>query len=142
MKTSPQGIDLIKNFESLKLDAYICPSGVLTIGYGHTKNVFKGQVTTENEAEFLLRSDLEETENQINELDLKLRQCQFDALVSFVFNLGFGNFIHSSLSERILANPDDLEIAGEFIKWTKSNGVKLRGLLKRRLAETLLYFSW
>lgn len=78
---------------------------------------------------------------QLNKLNLSLRQCQWDAIVSFVFNVGIGNFKASTLLAKIRINPDDNSIIDEFLRWVYANGKVMRGLQKRRLAEMKLYFS-
>ena len=89
MKISKNGIELIKKYEGCKLNAYLCPANVWTIGYGHTKNVKEGDKITQEMAEQLLVNDLQQFENAVNAYCLRaLTQNQFDALVSFVFNLG------------------------------------------------------
>ncbi len=142
MKISKAGISLIKNFESCKLKAYKCSAGVWTIGYGHTFGVSEGDTITQHLANEYLVVDLKTFESQINDLSLAFRQSQFDALVSFAFNCGIGNLKSSTLLRLVKENPDDLKIADAFIMWIKAAGKPLRGLLKRRLAESLLYFSW
>lgn len=141
MKTSNKGIELIKKHEGLRLKAYLCPAGKWTIGYGHTKDVKPGQVITEEEAERLLRDDLAIAENEINRHNLDINQNQFDALASFVYNVGVGNFRTSTLLKKIKANPNDESIADEFRRWVYSNGKKLPGLVKRREEEAELYFK-
>lgn len=140
MKTSDNGIEFIKKHEGLRLKAYLCPSGKPTIGYGRTKGVKLGDVITEEEAEQLLREDLIVVENEINRHNLNLNQNQFDALVSFVYNVGIGNFRSSTLLKKIKANPNDESIANEFKRWVYSNGKRLPGLVKRREEEAELYF--
>lgn len=78
---------------------------------------------------------------QLNKLNLILRQCQWDAIVSFVFNVGIGNFKSSTLLAKIRINPDDNSIMDEFLRWVYANGKVMKGLQKRRLAEMKLYFS-
>lgn len=78
---------------------------------------------------------------QLNKLNLSLRQCQWDAIVSFVFNVGIGNFKSSTLLAKIRINPDDNSIMDEFLRWVYANGKVMRGLQKRRLTEMKLYFS-
>ena len=114
MKTSNNGIELIKRHEGLRLNAYKCTSGKLTIGYGHTKGVKIGQTITKEEAERLLREDLIVAENEINRHNLNLNQNQFDALVSFVFNVGIGNFQTSTLLKKIKLDPNNKSIENEF----------------------------
>ena len=140
MKTSDKGIGLIKRFEGLRLKAYLCPAGKPTIGYGHTKDVKLGDVITEKEAEQLLLEDLIVVENEINKHNLDINQNQFDALVSFVYNVGVGNFRTSTLLKKIKTDPNDKTIANEFKRWVYSNGKKLPGLVKRREEEAKLYF--
>ena len=132
---------MIRQFEGLRLMAYQCPAGVWTIGYGHTSNVLPGKVITKELAEEFLKQDIEAAENIVNAECPGLRQCQFDALVSFIFNVGGGNFWKSTLLEKVKANPDDNSIMDEFLRWVYANGVVQPGLQKRRLAEMRLYFS-
>lgn len=91
MKTSNKGIELIKSFEGCHLTSYKCPSGVWTIGYGHTAGVGKGQNITQAQADAYLVADLAKYESYVNALIMKLNQNQFDALVSFTYNCGQGN---------------------------------------------------
>lgn len=141
MKTSKAGIELIKRHEGLRLAAYLCPAGIPTIGYGHTKGVKLGQVISEEEAEQFLREDLKTSEQEIDRQNLQLNQNQFDALVSFVFNVGAGNFRSSTLLKRVRLNPNDPDIDRQFKRWVYANGRILPGLIKRRNDETKLYFS-
>lgn len=140
MKTSQQGIDLIKVHEGLRLNAYLCPAGVPTIGYGHTKNVKLGDKITSEQAEKFLIEDLVTSENEVNKHNLNINQNQFDALVSFIFNVGVGNFRKSTLLKRLKANPNDRDIDVQFNKWIYGGGKILPGLVKRRKAEAELYF--
>ena len=141
MKTSPKGIALIKEFEGLRLKAYKCPGGVWTIGYGHTAGVKSGMVISEAQAEEYLKADLIAYERYLNGLGLALNQNQFDALVSFIYNVGTGNFSSSTLLRKVRANPQDNSIMDEFLRWVYSKGRVLPGLQRRRLAEMKLYFS-
>lgn len=141
MKTSPKGIALIKEFEGLRLKAYKCPGGVWTIGYGHTDGVKPGMVITEDQAEEFLRSDLAVIEKAVNDQNLDLTQNMFDALVSFTFNVGVGNFRRSTLLAMVKADPWNNSIMDEFLRWVYSKGRGLPGLQRRRLAEMKLYFS-
>lgn len=141
MKTSAKGISLIKSFESLQLKAYRCPAGVLTIGYGHTgSDVFERMQITELQAKQLLSADLIPAENAVNAQKLNINQNQFDALVSFAFNVGVGAFKSSSLLKIIKVNPMSANIRFEFSRWNKSGGQVLTGLIRRRTAESDLYF--
>ena len=141
MKTSPKGIALIKEFEGLRLKAYLCPGGVWTIGYGHTAGVKSGMVITKAQAEEYLKADLIAFERYLNGLGLALNQNQFDALVSFIYNVGTGNFSSSTLLRKIRVNPQDNSIMDEFLRWVYSKGRVLPGLQRRRLDEMKLYFS-
>ncbi|MCL1933978.1 MAG: lysozyme [Candidatus Azobacteroides sp.] len=146
MKTSDRGIELISSHEGLRLNAYKCPAGVWTIGFGHTKGVKQGDVITVTEALELLREDVRDAENTVNKNLPNPNQNQFDALVSFVFNVGSGNFQSSTLLKKAKANPNDKSIADEFAKWNKArngsgNLVELPGLTKRRREEADLYFT-
>ena len=141
MKTSPKGIALIKEFEGLRLKAYLCPGGVWTIGYGHTAGVKPGMVISEAQAEEYLKADLIAFERYLNGLGLALNQNQFDALISFIYNVGTGNFSSSTLLRKVRANPQDNSIMDEFLRWVYSKDRVLPGLQRRRLAEMKLYFS-
>jgi len=135
MTTSVQGKTLIKLFESLKLQAYICPAGKPTIGYGHTKGVKMGMVITEERANELLTEDCRECEKVLNALGVNFAQNQFDALVAWLFNIGETKFKTSSLRRKILADAEDIEIADQMIRWIYSGGKELMGLKRRRVAE-------
>ena len=141
MKTSPKGIALIKEFEGLRLKAYKCPGGVWTLGYGHTAGVKPGMVISEAQAEEYLMADLIASEKYLNDLRLAINQNQFDALISFIYNVGTGKFSRSTLLRKVRANPQDNSIMDEFLRWVYSKGRVLPGLQRRRLAEMKLYFS-
>ena len=141
MKTSPTGIALIKEFEGLRLKAYKCPGGVWTIGYGHTAGVKPGMVITEAQAEQFLKEDLITFEKAVNTQNLSINQNQFDALVSFIYNIGVGNFQKSTLLHKVLIDPNDNSIMDEFLRWVYSKGRVLPGIQRRRLREMKLYFS-
>ena len=129
LETSESMIAVIKKFEGLRLKAYKCPAGVFTIGYGHTENVF---------ANSELRKDLKKFEQAVNDMDLPLLQCEFDALVSFVFNVGIGNFNKSTL-KKLLLQKKFFYAAKEFDKWVFANGKKLPGLQSRRTKERKIF---
>ena len=141
MKTSNKGIDLIKKHEGFRAKAYKCPAGKWTIGYGHTLNVKSTDVISLDEAEYFLKKDVEFAENEVNRHNLNINQNQFDALVSFVFNLGVGNFARSTLLRKIKSNPNDPTIREEFEKWIYADGKVLNGLVRRRKEEADLYFT-
>ena len=138
MRTSEKGLNLIKKYEGLRLKAYKCPAGVWTIGYGHTKGVKQNDTITEAQAVELLLRDVLDCEGVINRLVKKtLNQGQFDACISFIFNLGAGNFQRSTLLRKI--NQDDFAGASrEFSRWIYSGGKILNGLKKRREEEKQL----
>lgn len=141
MKTSKQGIELIKRYEGLRLKAYVCPAGVATIGWGHTKGVKAGMVIDLAEAERLLADDIAIAERCVNCDAENLNQNQFDALVSFVFNVGTANYKKSTLRKKVLSNPNDPAIADQFERWVYAKGKVLLGLMKRRADECELYFG-
>ena len=145
--TSIKGINLIKGFEGLRLSSYLCSAGVPTIGYGSTrypngKKVILGEkLSNEKEAVQLLLSTLDPFEAAVNKYLPNLNQCQFDALVSFSYNVGTSAFIKSTLLKKAKANPNDPSIHDEFLKWNKAKGKFLQGLANRRREESKLYFS-
>lgn len=138
------GLALIRRFEGLKLHAYICPAGVPTIGYGHTRTVTMQDVVdsktiTEAEAERLLREDLETFEAAIGTLCKKpLSDNQFSALVSFTFNVGVGAFRNSTLLKKLNEGLYG-EVRSQLMRWNKAGGKALPGLTKRRAAEADLF---
>lgn len=145
MIASKRAYILIKQFESLQLKAYQCPAGLWTIGYGHTATAKPGMVIDKTTAEELLRRDVREVERVLNEsVKVPLSQSQFDALVSFVFNVGAGKFLQSTLLKKLNAG-DFKGAADEFLRWTKAKQnaeyVELPGLLKRRQAERQLFLE-
>ena len=142
-ETGAEGLSLIKSFEGLRLEAYICPASVWTIGYGHTHDVHEGDRITEKEAENLLKFDLRTSENCVNTLDNidLINQNQFDALVSFTFNVGCQAFNDSTLKKRVVNNPIDPDISKQFQRWVYAGGKRLKGLERRRKAEAELYFK-
>ena len=141
MRTSRKGIEFIKAHEGLRLDAYLCPAGVPTIGYGHTHGVKMGDRITEEQAERLLIGDLAVAERGVNRYGFDLTQNQFDALVSFVYNIGAGNFRSSTLLKRLKDNPNDPDIEYQFRRWVYGGGKVLPGLVRRRKDEAKLYFN-
>ena len=141
MNVSETGIQLIKKFEGCVLKAYKCPAGIWTIGYGHTSGVKEGQAITREQAEELLIQDLRPFEIGVNNLvNVPLNQNQFDALVSFCYNLGTGNLKNSTLLK--LLNKGDYNGAAEqFDRWVYAGGKKLNGLVKRRAEEKKLFLT-
>lgn len=142
MLISQNGIDLIKSFESFRAKTYVCPAGKKTIGWGHTgADVKDGMTVSKEQAEELLRKDLISAETAVVELiDRPLTQNQFDALVSFVFNIGRPKFSKSTL-RKLLNSGDVKKAALEFDKWIYSNGKILNGLVTRRTREKALFLK-
>jgi lysozyme len=139
MNTSQNGIDLIKHFEGCELYAYKCPAGVWTIGYGHTKDVEPGMQITEDDAHNMLVEELNEYETYVNTLvSVPLNQNQFDALVSWVYNLGGGNLKASTLL-KVLNSGDYEGVPAQIMRWNKAGGKVLEGLTRRRQAEADLF---
>lgn len=137
--TSDKGVDLIKYFEGYRSTAYNDGVGVYTIGYGHTKGVKKGDTITKEKAEAYLRQDLKDAENAVNKyVKVALNQNQFDALVSFTFNLGAGNLMKSTLLKYLNAS-NYQKASQEFPKWVNAGGKKLQGLVTRRAKEVELF---
>lgn len=140
MIASKNALEIIKRFEGFEPAPYRCPAGKLTIGYGHLiKNGESFTKITKEEGEDLLKRDVHFAEDAVTRLvKVLLEQYQFDALVSFVFNLGEVNFSKSTLLRKL--NIGDYEgAANEFGKWILSNGVALSGLKARREAEKRLF---
>jgi len=139
MKTSDRGVNFIKEFEELRLEAYLDGGGVPTIGWGHTKGVSLGQTITLEQAEKFIREDLQEAELCIvRQVPYGLAQHQFDALVSLVFNIGVSAFTKSTLLKK-LDKSDIVGAAQEFERWCYDNGRKIRGLLRRRKREQRIF---
>ena len=153
MKLSQNGLDLIKHFEGFKSKAYLCPAGVWTIGYGTTrvngKPVQAGITCTEEQASLWLALDVEQFERDVTKLVTSpLTQSQFDALVSFAYNVG-SDIDSDTIAEGLgdstllkLVNRKEYEkAAAEFLKWNKAGGKVLKGLTTRRRAEHLLFLD-
>jgi lysozyme len=145
MRCSPAGIDLIKQFESLRLDAYLCPAGVWTIGWGHTAGVREGMQIAADLAEGLLRADIERVEQGLASVILvPLTEGQHDALVSLCFNLRGGAQRLPSIAPRLVAKingGDSTGAAEEFLDIDRANGKVLPGLVRRREAEKALFLG-
>lgn len=149
MKFNPSQkcFDLIKMYEGCKLDSYLCPAGIPSIGYGNTfyadgKPVKLGEHITQEQADKLLPKIVEKFAIEVNDkIRVNITQGQFDALVSFAYNVGIGNFNNSTLVRLLNKGADKIQVAGEFAKWNKSKGVVLNGLTKRRAAEAQLFLS-
>jgi lysozyme len=144
VKISETGVNLIKSFEGLRLESYLCPVGVWTIGYGHTgDDVSPEMKITEDRANKMLRRDLVKFEQGVDLLiTVPLNQQQFDALVSFAFNCGLGSLEESTLRKRLNNKEDPNKVAQEELpKWVKGDGVVLPGLVERRKKEVELFTS-
>lgn len=141
MKASYILIKKIKEFEGFRSQAYKCPAGVWTIGYGHTSDVKPGDKISEAEAERLLRKDLIHYEAFIESLQVSQKQEKFDALVDFAYNLGCAALEGSTLLKKIRACRPDKEIRAEFMRWVHSGKKKLPGLVIRRQWEADRYFN-
>lgn len=148
MRLTEYGELKIKEFEGLRLKAYECPGKVRTIGYGHTgtvngRKIASGMTITKEEAERLFISDVEGIEALLGKepyADL-LSEGQWDALVSFIYNLGWGKYRKSTLARKIYNDVNDDSIPGEFRRWVYSDGKVLKGLVKRREWEAQM-FEW
>ena len=139
MNTSAEGIALIKKFEGCELKAYQCSAGVWTIGYGHTKDVEEGDTISKDQAEEMLVEELHEYENYVNEyVNVALSLNQFDALVSWVYNLGPAN-LKASTMLKVLNDGKYEDVPYQMKRWNKAGGKVLDGLVRRREAEALLY---
>jgi lysozyme len=139
MNIGTKGLDLIRFFEGLELNAYQCAAGVWTIGYGHTKDVQQGMTISEARANEMLAEELNEYESYINGLvTVELNQDQFDAMVSWVYNLGVGNLKASTLLKVLNAGDYD-GVPAQMMRWNKAGGKVLEGLTKRRQAEADLF---
>ncbi len=141
MTINSEGVNLIKSFEGMELEAYLDPVDVWTIGYGHTKTVEPGMVITEAKAEELLRQDLQEFEEAVTEaVEVSINPNQFSALVSFCFNLGADSLFQSTLLK--LLNQGDFQgTADQFPRWNKAGSQVLEGLTRRRKAERALFLG-
>jgi lysozyme len=148
MHCSEIGIELIKHFEGLRLTAYVCIGGKPTIGYGSTyyedgSRVNLGDEITLQQANELLMNILYQLERDVNTLlhGIPVNQNQFDALVSFAFNIGIESLAQSTLLKKVKSNHNDTSITVEFGRWVLASGQKINGLVIRRRKEAELYFS-
>lgn len=146
--TSKQGKDLIKKYEGFRAKPYLCPAKVPTIGYGATyypdgrKVKLTDSAISEGFASNLLEVMLTPYEKAVDSFCRDdINQNQFDALVSFAYNLGINALKNSTLLKKVNANPNDKTIRNEFLKWVNAGGKKLQGLVNRRTEESDLYFS-
>lgn len=138
-KISGEGMALIKKFEGCKLSAYLCSANVWTIGYGTTYQILEGDKCTQEDADAFLARDLRKFEKAvIKNIDVPLEQNQFDALVSFTYNLGPRNLKESTLRKRINEN-NFADVPYQIRRWNRAAGEVLDGLVRRRSAEVLLW---
>ena len=147
-KTSKKGIDLIKKYEGFRSKPYLCPAKVPTIGYGATyypngqKVKLSDPAIDEKHASILLEAMLVPYEKAVDSFCRDdINQNQFDALVSFAYNVGISALKNSTLLKKVNKNPNDKSIEKEFLKWRFARGKELPGLVKRRTEESKLYFS-
>lgn len=142
MKTSDEGVELIKKHEGLMLEVYDDVAGYATIGYGHL--IKGGEVfttITEEEAEDILRADLVKAETCVtNAVKTPVSQAEFDALVSFTFNVGCQAFRNSTLLRMVNRGEMD-EAAEQFLRWNRAGGRVVKGLTNRRIAEREHFLS-
>lgn len=145
MKTTEEIKRLIKGWEGCRLEAYACPAGKLTVGYGHTGgDVFRGMRITQARADALFEGDMARFEGELQRwmaIDRvpPLTQGQYDALASFAYNAGTGALRRSTLWKKVCADPADPSIPAEFRRWVHGGGKVLPGLVKRREAEAAVY---
>jgi GH24 family phage-related lysozyme (muramidase) len=140
-KASARLITLLKRYEGCRLEAYRCAAGVWTIGFGTTSGVVEGMKITQEQAEILLRSDLERFEHGVSKmLRVNVTQNQFDALVSLAYNIGLSALSKSTLMRKL--NAGDVQGASiEFGRWNKAGGRELLGLTRRREEERKLFMA-
>jgi lysozyme len=143
-----KGYLLITKFEGLRLKPYLCSAKIPTIGHGNTYYPDGKRVTlldkdiTKQQAFDMFKEVANRFAKRVDTLvTSNLNQNQFNALVSFAYNVGTGNFSSSTLLKKVNRNPDDLTIKDEFLRWNKAGGKVLNGLTNRRNEEAILYFS-
>jgi len=148
MKLSDKGYELIKRFEGYSDRPYKCPAGISTIGYGNTYypngtkvKITDKQITREYANEILAHTADEFAEDVLKLVKSKITVNQLNALTSFAYNVGVANLQKSTLLKLVNINPNDGNIAKEFLKWNKAAGKVLNGLTNRRIAESALYFT-
>jgi lysozyme len=140
-------IDLIKQFEGLRLTAYQDSGGVWTIGYGTTiypngERVSPGDTITSGQAESYFRNDLQRFAQGVEDLiSVNINEKQFAALLSLAYNIGINAFRNSTILEMVNQNPNNEDIRGQFLRWVYVNGNVVQGLVNRRNQEANIYFS-
>lgn len=148
MKLNEQGYRLVIKHEGLRLSPYLCPARIPTIGYGNTYYPDGKRVTmldkpiTKEFAYEMFKTIADRFALRVDRLvTASVTQNQFNALVSFAYNVGMANFQKSTLLRKVNANPNDVTIRAEFNKWVKAGGVRLNGLVNRRKDEADTYFT-
>ena len=148
MKLDSKGYDLIKEFEGFSNIPYKCSANIPTIGYGNTfypdgkrVSMLDKQITKEY-ADEIFKNVVDNFAFKVSKLiKSKVTQNQFNALVSFAYNVGIGNLEKSTLLKLVNINPNDAMIAKQFLRWNKANGKELKGLTNRRIKESALYYT-
>lgn len=141
MTISSDGKMLIKTCEGLLLEAYRCKAGVWTIGWGHTSGVVEGMKITREEAEKFFEDDISVVESFLNKMGINFRQNQFDALTSFIFNIGTLAFKRSTCLKRIIEDWSDDDIASEILRWVYVDKEPSLGLKARRVTEANIFLG-
>jgi lysozyme len=147
MKLNDKGVDLMHEFDGIRLDVYLCPANIPTIGWGNTyyesgRKVKIGETITKERADALFLWVANSFATQVKSmLKVQLNENQFSALVSFAYNVGNANLRSSTLLRLVNANPSDSNIRSQFLRWNKAGGKELAGLTRRRQAEANLYFD-
>lgn len=140
-----KALEIIKKYENFRAEAYRCPAGVWTIGWGHTRDVHPGDVITREQADMLLHDDVEALYVRLDDLArrsrLWLTANQRAALVSFAYNVGFRALRRSTLWQKIQQDPYHPDICREFARWRFAGGREMPGLVKRRAEEAALYMA-
>lgn len=141
MRVSNEGVNFIKRWEGFRSEAYVCPAGVWTIGYGHTHTAKEGMCVTELQADYMLRRDLDYFGTKVaSALKIQVNQEQFDALVSFAYNVGVGAYQTSTLLEKL--NQGNFHAAAqEFDRWVHAKSKVLPGLVNRRKEEKEMFLK-
>ena len=148
MKLNNAGYLLITKFEGLSLTPYLCPAKIPTIGYGNTyypngrKVMMQDKAITKAEAFEMFKFIADKFAVKVDELvKSNVNQNQFNALVSFAYNIGVNGLAKSTLLKKVNFNPDDLTIKDEFLKWNKAGGKEIKGLTNRREEESQIYYE-
>lgn len=147
MRLTQDGIKLLHEFEGLKLNAYLCPAKIWTIGYGNTfyedgSKVRPGDVITLERAESLFFKVVNDFAKGVRESILQpIEDYKFSALVCLAYNIGINAFRKSTLLKLVNENPNNPEIEDQFLRWNRAGGKVMNGLTRRRIAEAKLYFN-